>query len=87
MRSRLLLGYVIINPTRRGFGYGKEMLKLGLKFVFDIYGADEVGLGVFDNNMQAFNCYKSVGFVENGKCEEYVIAGERWIDIEMEIHK
>ena len=26
--------------------------------------ADEVGLGVFDNNMQAYNCYKGVGFKE-----------------------
>ena len=47
------------------------------KFVFDIYGADEVGLGVFDNNMQAYNCYTSVGFIENGNREEYTIAGEK----------
>lgn len=63
------------------------MLKLALKFAFDIYGANEVGLGVFDNNMPAYKCYKSVGFEENGKCEEYTIAGENWVDIEMEIHK
>ena len=85
--KKVRFGYVIVNPARRGLGYGKEMLNLGLKFVFDIYGADEVGLGVFDNNMQAYNCYKSVGFIENGNCEEYNIAGEKWVDIEMEIHK
>ena len=85
--KKVRFGYVIVNPAKRGLGYGKKMLKLGLKFVFDIYGADEVGLGVFDNNRQAYNCYKSVGFIENGKNEEYMIAGERWTDIEMEIHK
>ena len=84
--KKVRLGYVIINPAKRGMGYGKEMLKLGLKFAFDIYGAEEVGLGVFDNNMQAYYCYKSVGFEENGKSEEYTIAGETWLDIEMETH-
>ena len=63
------------------------MLSLGLKFAFEIYGADEVALGVFDNNMQAYNCYTGVGFKENGKREEYMIAGKSWTDIEMEIHK
>ena len=33
------------------------------------------------------DCYKSVGFKENGVREEYSIAGEKWIDIEMETHK
>ena len=80
-------GYVIVNPSMRGQVYGKEMLRLGLKFAFDVYGADEVGLGVFENNRQAYYCYKSVRFAENGKREEYTLAGEKWTDIEMEIHK
>ncbi len=41
------------------------MLSLGLKFLFEIYGANEVSLGVFDNNAFARKCYKSVGFKEN----------------------
>ena len=84
---KVRFGYVIVNPEKRGQGYGKQMLNLGLKFVFEIYGADEVSLGVFDNNVSAQNCYKGVGFKENGVREEYSIAGEKWIDIEMEIHK
>ena len=31
---------------------GKEMLKLGLKYAFDVYGAKKVSLGVFENNEQ-----------------------------------
>lgn len=85
--KKIRFGYVIVNPAKRGLGYGKEMLNLGLRFAFDIYGADEVGLGVFNNNNQALYCYKSIGFKENGKCEEYTIAEETWLDIEMEIHK
>ncbi len=82
---KVRFGYVIVNPSRRGMGYGKEMLKLGLKYMFEIYGADEVSLGVFDNNAQAYNCYKKTGFIENGIQEEYNICGETWIDIEMVI--
>jgi len=83
--KKVRFGYVIINPEKRGMGYGKQMLSLGLKFVFDVYGAEEVSLGVFENNDKAIKCYKSVGFCENGVIEEYSICGEIWKDIEMEI--
>ena len=81
--KKVRFGFVIINPSKRGQGYGKQMLQLGLKYVFEIYGAYEVSLGVFENNRQAYNCYKSVGFIENGIQEEYTICGETWLDIEM----
>ena len=40
-----------------------------LSMPFNILGAKRITLGVFDNNKQAYNCYKRVGFKENGKCE------------------
>ena len=58
--KKVSLGYVIINPNKRNKGYGKQMLELTLKFAFDIYGANEVSLDVFDLNKQAYNCYKKV---------------------------
>ena len=61
------------------------MLRLGLKYVFEIYGAYEVSLGVFDNNLPAYNCYKSVGFRETGVCKTYMLCGKDWISIEMVI--
>lgn len=85
--KKVRFGYVIVDPSKRGKGYGKQMLELGLKFVFDIYGAEEVGLGVFDNNLQAYHCYKSVGFSENGIRKEYNICDENWTDIEMIIYR
>jgi len=82
---KVRFGYVIVDPSKRGMGYGKQMLKLGLKYMFEIYGADEVSLGVFDNNESAYRCYKSVGFIENGITEDYSICGQTWKDIEMVI--
>ncbi len=81
--KKVRFGFVIVDPSKRGMGYGKQMLNIGLKYAYEIYGADEVGLGVFDNNKQAYHCYKSVGFIENGITEKYEICGETWTDIEM----
>lgn len=78
--NELRFGFVIVNPDKRGKGYGKEMLRLGMIFAFDIYGAKKVSLGVFENNFSAYYCYKSVGFEEIilDKKETYYILGEEW---------
>ena len=78
--DELRFGFVIVNPDKRGKGCGKAMLQLGLKFVFEIYGAKKASLGVFENNLQAYHCYKSVGFREVvcDTTEKYRILGEEW---------
>lgn len=83
--KKVALGYVIINPNKRNKGYGKQMLKLTLKFAFELYGANEVSLDVFDSNKQAYNCYKSIGFKETGKQEIICIDKYSWNYIEMVI--
>lgn len=83
--DELRFGFVIVSPEIRGKGYGKKMLELGKKFAFELYGAKKLGLGVFDNNPGAYHCYKSVGFIENGKVEKYNINNEDWTCIEMEL--
>ena len=78
--NELRFGFVIIDPTLRGKGYGKSMLQLGLKFVFETYGAKRASLGVFENNLPAYHCYKAVGFkdVILDKVETYNVLGEEW---------
>lgn len=77
--DELRFGFIIVNPEKRGMGYGKEMLKLGLKFVFEIYKAKKASLGVFENNSSAYHCYISAGFKEDeGKFEIYHLMGEDW---------
>ena len=78
--DELRFGFVIVNPDKRGKGYGKEMLRLGLKFVFEIYGAKRASLGVFENNLSAYYCYKAVGFgdVVLDTTETYCVLGEEW---------
>ena len=78
--DELRFGFVIVNPHKRGKGYGKAMLRLGLKCVFEIYGAKKAPLGVLENNFSAYYCYKAVGFsdVVLGVTEKYCVMGEEW---------
>ncbi|MDO5139052.1 MAG: GNAT family protein [Oscillospiraceae bacterium] len=82
---KVRFGFVIVDPRKRGHGYGSQMLRLGLKFMFEIYGAQEVSLGVFEHNLPAYHCYQSVGFRETGVRKIYHLCGKDWIDIEMAI--
>ena len=78
--NELRFGFVIVDPERRGQKLGKAMLRLGLKFAFELYGADKVSLGVFENNLSAYYCYKAVGFEDAvlDSTEGYNIMGEEW---------
>jgi RimJ/RimL family protein N-acetyltransferase len=76
----LRFGWVIVDNTIRGKGYGTEMLRLGLKYAFEILGVDVVTIGVFENNDPAHNCYKKVGFTD-----KEIVEGKPWNIIEMDI--
>lgn len=80
-------GFVIVDDTKRGKGYGKQMLRLATRFAFDIFGAEKVTLGVFDNNQPAYYCYKAAGFRENGEELSCELFGTQWRIIEMEISR
>ncbi|XME02157.1 GNAT family N-acetyltransferase [Lachnospiraceae bacterium C1.1] len=87
--DELRIGFVIIDPQLRGLGKGKEMLKLALKYAFEVYGAKRVSLGVFENNEQAYYCYKSAGFEEVilDEIEMYQVLNEEWKCKEMAIER
>lgn len=87
--DELRFGFVIIDCEQRGKGYGKAMLLLGLKYAYEIYGAKKVSLGVFENNITAYHCYKAVGFkdVNLDKVNTYHLLGEDWNCLELEIKR
>lgn len=78
-------GFVIVDDAQRGKGYGKQMLLLAVKYAFEIFGAEKITLGVFDNNESAYRCYKAVGFVENGEEMYCELFGKQWRIVEMEM--
>ncbi len=83
----LRLGFIIVDDSKRGKGYGRGMLRLALRYAFDILRVDKVTLGVFENNPAAYRCYTSVGFVDvtPEDAEYYHVLGEDWKCLELEI--
>ncbi|MDD3142292.1 MAG: GNAT family protein [Lachnospiraceae bacterium] len=59
-----MLKFVMVNNECRGKGIGKEMLRLAVKYAFEITKADAVQLNVFSENVKAKKCYLNVGFIE-----------------------
>ena len=80
----LRFGFVIVDDSRRGKGYGKQMLSLALKYAFEILKVEKVTLGVFENNPSAYHCYQSLGFKESGDKGYSEILGDKWCCIELE---
>lgn len=76
-------GFVIIDDTLRGKGYGRKLLQLAIDYARGILHAKRITLGVFCDNHSAFKCYRSVGFtiIDN---DSYMIDGEEWRGYEME---
>lgn len=76
----LRFGWVIVDDSIRGKGYGTGMLRLGLDYAFNILGVEVVTIGVYENNDIAHNCYKGVGFKD-----KEIVQHERDNIIEMAI--
>lgn len=87
--EEIRLGFVIVDDSERGKGYGKEMLSLAIQFAFDFIKVRKISLGVFENNKIAMKCYESCGFhrVRLENVESYHCMGEVWDCMEMELVK
>lgn len=83
----LRFGFVIVDPSIRGKGYGKRMLQLGMRYAFEIYGAESVSLGVFENNPAALHCYQAAGFRLLDTKELYTIGDRSWVCLELAAEK
>lgn len=72
------LGIVIGGKGCRGKGYGTEAIGLGLQFAFHQMNLNRVELWVREDNETALKCYRSCGFVEEGRRRKcYVADGSR----------
>ena len=62
--SIIRLGFIIVDARIRGKGYGKLLIQTAIEYAKNKLNAKEINLGVFTNNTNAYNCYKSCGFKE-----------------------
>lgn len=77
--SHIRFGFIIVDSSLRGKGYGKTMLTLAKELAEDTLGAKKLSLGVFRNNPPARHCYEAMGFRDNGASEACQILGETWV--------
>jgi RimJ/RimL family protein N-acetyltransferase len=61
-----VLGRVMIAPEHRGRGLGTALIREAVRLGFDERGLHRLQLAVYDFNLSAIACYRSVGFVIEG---------------------
>ena len=88
-KTHIRLGFIIVDDSKRGKGYGKRMVQMATRYAFDMLKAEKVTLGVFANNPAAYHCYKAAGFkvIELEQPIILDILGEKWEIIELEMNR
>lgn len=83
-----MLKFVIIDPELRGRGYGREMVRLAVKYGLEFTGAKAVQLNVFAENINAKKCYLSAGFKERANTDNaFRFRDEMWTRCNMVIKR
>ena len=82
------IGRMIVNPSLRQNGYGKEIISKILEIGFINLKKNLIHLAVFDFNLPAIKCYQRFGFVEEGILRDRRKVGDKfWSLISMSISK
>ncbi|WP_086984494.1 GNAT family N-acetyltransferase [Vibrio aphrogenes] len=83
--SEIRLCRVAVNPEYRGRGFGRALISLSIEEVRKREQFSVVTLAVFADNVTAYNCYKSYGFVTVDKEPKFrEFNGKKWPLIQME---
>ncbi len=72
-----------IAPEFRGNGYAKIMFKIIFNFCFDYLNLNRLWLHVLENNLNAINLYKKMGFIEEGTQRKAVFRNSKYLDYKM----
>lgn len=72
--GRVWLDRFLISAENQGIGYGKAAVKILINHLYKEYGYDEIYLSVYEDNKNAINLYKGLGFKFN---EEDDVNGEK----------
>ena len=57
------LARLVVNPAMRGAGVGKKLIEMLMRKGPSLFDSDKFSLFVLRDNIPAFECYKSMGFV------------------------
>jgi RimJ/RimL family protein N-acetyltransferase len=73
-------GIFIGDKQEQGKGYGTEALKLLLDYGFNTLNLNRIDLKVNDFNLRAIECYRNLGFIEEGRMREATFVNGKYHD-------
>ncbi|MCE1173653.1 MAG: GNAT family N-acetyltransferase [Propionibacteriales bacterium] len=79
------LGWVLTDPSRRGFGYGRRMVTALLAQACADPQVRRITLGVYRDNTAARALYADLGFVDTGARRYTEVNQERWESLDLEL--
>ena len=74
------LSIEIGNSDYWGKGYGREIIKLLLTYAFEHRNMNRVSLGTHAENERAIRCYRTCGFVEEGRFRQSLWLNGHYVD-------
>jgi len=77
------LGISIGDKDSRGKGYGKEAMKLGLHYAFDMLNLRKISLEVLADNKPAISLYMKIGFEEEGVFKQHFFFDGVYFDVKV----
>jgi UDP-4-amino-4,6-dideoxy-N-acetyl-beta-L-altrosamine N-acetyltransferase len=72
---------IYANPQSRIFGIGVKLDALAGRLAFDYADFHSLKLEVIEDNVHVINLHKKMGFVEEGKLEEFVLKDNMWKNV------
>jgi RimJ/RimL family protein N-acetyltransferase len=61
-------------------GYGREVVRLLLRYAFEHHHIHRVWLNTHSENERAMRCYRACGFVEEGRLRQHLWIAGRYVD-------
>lgn len=71
---RAQLRIIIGDCSKHNLGFGYEATKFLVNYGFKKLNLNSIYLGVNADNLSALNCYKKVGFLEDGRQRKFIFA-------------
>lgn len=77
------VGFIIVDPGRRGRGSGRELVDAVVRQGFQTSTLPVVKLGVYAHNTAALNLYENLGFKRTGAVFQTTVDDEQWDVVDM----
>jgi len=75
------LGIFIGEKSEWGKGFGRNAIKLMLRYAFQTLNLNRIYLKVFENNLRGIKSYRASGFIEEGRMRQAKFSEGAYLDV------